>query len=171
MNLPHPPEIVDREDESYVGMRRTITMDGFAELAARIPELFFWLASKRINAAGAPFFRLNVIDMERQLECETGIPVAEPASDEAVSDQSVVFGGVLPAGRYVSYLHTGHPADLVDVTAAVLAWADDQGLAWDVTPSPDGDRWGCRLIVNLSDPDDEPDMSRWQTALLFRLAD
>jgi effector-binding domain-containing protein len=165
MDLPHPPEIVDRDDESYVGMRRTITMDGFAELAARIPELFSWMASKRIDAAGAPFFRLNVIDMERQLECETGIPVAEPAFDE-----DPVFVGVLPAGRYVSYLHTGHPADLVDVTAAVLAWADDHGLTWDVTPSPDGDRWGCRLIVNLTDPDKEPDMSRWQTALLFRLA-
>jgi hypothetical protein len=166
MDLPHPPEIVDRDDESYVGMRRTITMDGFAELAARIPELFSWLAGKHIEAAGAPFFRLNVIDMGRQLECETGIPVAEPAFDE-----DPVFGAVLPAGRYVSYLHSGHPAQLVDVTAAVLAWADNQGLRFEVTPSPDGERWGCRLIVNLSDPGREPDMSRWQTALLFRLAD
>ncbi|HZD99380.1 MAG TPA: GyrI-like domain-containing protein [Micromonosporaceae bacterium] len=171
MDLPHPPEIVNRGDESYVGMRRTITMDGFAELTARIPELFSWLAGRHIEAAGAPFFRLNVIDMGRQLECETGIPVADPAFDEAVSDQSLVFDGVLPAGRYVSYLHAGHPAQLVDVTTAVLAWADNQGLSCDVTPSADGDRWGCRLIVNLSDPDREPDMSRWQTSLLFRLAD
>jgi hypothetical protein len=36
---------------------------------------------------------------------------------------------------------------------------------------PDGERWGGRLEIYLTDPDQEPDMSKWQTQLAFRLAD
>jgi 8-oxo-dGTP pyrophosphatase MutT (NUDIX family) len=165
--LDHEPEIIQRDVESYVGVRRTITMDTFHVLADRISELFDWLAAGDIAPAGAPFFRLNVIDMARELQCETGIPIADPAAAE----DPPVFIGVLPAGRYVSYTHVGHVDQLVDVTAAVLAWADGQGVVWDISASPEGDRWGCRVIVNLTDPDDEPDMSKWRTTLLFRLAD
>ena len=31
--------------------------------------------------------------------------------------------------------------------------------------------WGARLEIMLTDPAEEPDMHRWETALLFRLAD
>jgi effector-binding domain-containing protein len=165
-DLRHAPEIIDRDTESYVGVRRTVTMDTFHELADRISELFDWLAARDIEPAGAPFFRLNVIDMARELQCEAGVPIVGEAPDDPPH-----FIGVLPAGRYVSYTHTGHVDELVDVTTGVLAWADDHGLTWDMTGSPAGDRWGCRLIVNLTDPDDEPDMSKWHTTLLFRLAD
>jgi hypothetical protein len=34
-----------------------------------------------------------------------------------------------------------------------------------------GDRWGARLEFYLTDPAEEPDMSKWQTQLAFRLAD
>ena len=34
-----------------------------------------------------------------------------------------------------------------------------------------GDRWGSRLEIHLTDPRQEPDMSKWQTQLAFRLAD
>jgi hypothetical protein len=33
-----------------------------------------------------------------------------------------------------------------------------------------GERWGGRLEIYLTDPSQEPDMSRWQTQLAFRLA-
>ena len=164
--LRHAPEIIERDAEPYAGIRRAVTMDRFHELADRIPELFDWLAAKAIEPAGAPFFRLNVIDMARELQCEAGVPFFGDAPDDPP-----VFIGELPAGRYVSYTHTGHVDELIDVTAGVLGWADDHGLIWDMTPAPDGDHWGSRLIVNLTDPDDEPDMSKWHTTLLFRLAD
>jgi hypothetical protein len=49
----------------------------------------------------------------------------------------------------------------------LLAWADRQNLEWDV----DGDRWGSRLEVYKSDPREVPDMTKWETELLFRLKD
>ena len=58
------------------------------------------------------------------------------------------------------------------ISARVRAnWAAEQGLTWDVTPSESGDRWGCRLETYLTDPREEPDMSKWVTQLAFRLAE
>lgn len=50
---------------------------------------------------------------------------------------------------------------MVTVTAALLDWADKQGLEWDRTGTPDGERWGCRLEVYKTDPAEEPDMAKW----------
>jgi effector-binding domain-containing protein len=88
-----------------------------------------------------------------------------------VNGDDLVVAGVLPAGRYATVTHTGHPSELVKVTGALLDWAAEQGLTWDVSPSKDGDRWGARLEFYLTDPAEEPDMSKWQTQLAFRLAD
>jgi hypothetical protein len=59
----------------------------------------------------------------------------------------------------------------VAATEALLDWAAEQGLTWDMTPGADGDRWACRLEIYLTDPRQEPDMSKWVTQLAFRLAD
>jgi len=67
--------------------------------------------------------------------------------------------------------HVGHPSELAAATKALLDWAAEQGLTWDVTPSESGERWGCRLETYLTDPSQEPDMSKWVTQLAFRLAD
>jgi effector-binding domain-containing protein len=82
-----------------------------------------------------------------------------------------VRSGVLPAGRYATVTHLGHPDQLIDATAALLDWAAEQGLQWDMSETDDGQRWGgCRLEVYNTDPAEEPDMNKWETELAFRLA-
>jgi len=102
--------------------------------------------------------------MQREMEIEAGIPVAE-----AVAGDERVLPGVLPAGDYARTSFTGHPSGLVDATAALLDWAAKQGLAWDVSDTPKGQRWGCRLEIYDTDPRQEPDMDKWETHLVFRL--
>jgi hypothetical protein len=104
--------------------------------------------------------------MSAELVVEAGIPLAEPIE---VAEPS--FIEVLPAGRYATVTHIGHPDELMGVTAALLDWGRRQGVAWDVTPTPEGEVWGARLEVLLTDPVQEPDMHKWETALWFRLAD
>jgi hypothetical protein len=55
-------------------------------------------------------------------------------------------------------------------TKALLDWAAEQGLTFDMTPGDDGDRWASRLENYLTDPSQEPDMSQWVTELAFKLA-
>jgi effector-binding domain-containing protein len=159
------PEIETRTEQPYAAIRAKVSMAGIGAFAARTGEVFGWLGARGLTPAGPPFFKYNVIDMTRELEMETGVPVAA-----AVDGDDHVVTGVLPAGRYATVTHTGHPSELVDVTGALLDWAEEQGLTWDMSPAEDGDRWGARLEFYLTDPSVEPDMSKWQTQLAFRLA-
>ena len=164
--MPSAPEIVTRAGQPYVAIRTQVTM---ADLGAVVPplnqEVFAWLGARGAASAGAPFWKYNVIDMARELEIEAGVPVAP-----AVAGDDRVVTGVLPAGRYATLTHVGHPSELVAATGALLDWAAEQGLTFDVTPGDDGDRWACRLENYLTDPSQEPDMSKWVTELAFKLA-
>jgi hypothetical protein len=60
---------------------------------------------------------------------------------------------------------------LKDATGALLASVAELGLHFDVTDSDDGEIWGARLEWYLTDPNEQPDMSEWDTELAFRLAD
>lgn len=160
------PEITQRAQQPYVAIRAHVTMSQLGEVAHRLGEVFGWLAAHDLRPAGPPFFRYNVIDMERQLEVEVGVPVTT-----VVDAEDQVISGVLPAGRYATVVHVGPPDALEGATAALLDWAAERGLEWDMTPGDDGDRWGSRLEFYLTDPDQQPDMTKWETQLAFRLAE
>lgn len=159
------PRIVERTEQPYVSIAGSVTMATVAQIADRMPEVFRWLDARGITPAGDPFFRYTVVDMERRVEIEAGVPVVEPTAGDGD-----VQPGVLPAGRYVTVTHVGHPAGLRDVTAAMLDWAAQRGLVWDRTPGAEGERWGCRLEVLKTNPAVEPDPAKWETELAFRLS-
>ncbi len=161
------PTIIERPAQPYVAIPTKATMQNLGEVVPPLnAEVFGWLAAHGGEPSGAPFWKYNVIDMERGMEIEAGVTTREPvAGDERV------HAGVLPAGRYATLRHAGHPMTLMDATARLLRWADAQGLKWDVSPSPEGERWAARLEIYLTDPQVQPDMNAWETELAFRLAD
>jgi effector-binding domain-containing protein len=163
------PVIAERLATPYVAITVTVTMDAIADVVPPLTqEVLAWLEARGIRPAGPPFWMYNIIDMERGLEIETGLPLAEPF-DGPNDGSDRVHAGLLPPGRYVTVTHVGHPKTLMDATARLLKWADAQGLTWDVSPSPQGDRWGCRLEIYRDEPGQ--DMNEWETELAFRLAD
>jgi hypothetical protein len=88
-----------------------------------------------------------------------------------VSGGGDVQAGTLPAGRYVTATHVGPPDQLIGVIGALLQWADELGLRWDRENTPMGERWGCRLESYKTNPVIQPDVTKWETDLVFRLAD
>jgi DNA gyrase inhibitor GyrI len=158
--------VVAEDQQPYVAVTGAVTMDTIPEIADRFDEVFGWLARSGVEPAGPPFFRYRVIDMDRRLVMEAGVPTGT-----VLDGEGDVRPGVLPAGRYVTTTYVGHPADLVRITGDLLAWAAAQGLAFDVSPSDEGEVWGSRLEWMETDPAHEPDLSRWRTRLAFRLAD
>ncbi|MGW4486277.1 GyrI-like domain-containing protein [Amycolatopsis sp. NPDC004368] len=161
------PSLLDREDQPYVGYRATVGLAGLREVAHRIAALVGALAERGITPADAPFFRYLVIapDMT-SLTVEAGVPVTEPV--ELGDDY---FTAVVPGGKYVKATHHGAPDGLVAATAEVLEWGAAEGLRWDRTEAPDGDHWTGRLEVYRTDPRVQPDATKWETDLYFRLAD
>jgi effector-binding domain-containing protein len=164
--MPGTPEITTRPEQPYVAIREQVAMAELGGLAARFGEVFGWLAAQGVAPAGPPFFKYNAIDMTRELDMEAGVPVAR-----VMDGDGAVVAGVLPAGRYVTVTHVGHPQDLARATGELLDWAGREGLKWDMTPGDGGEQWGSRVEFYLTDPNQEPDMNKWQTQLAFRLAD
>jgi effector-binding domain-containing protein len=161
------PIVAERPAQPYVAIRAQATMPTMAGILVPLgPQVYAWLGERNIPPAGPPFWKYNVIDMERLLEVEVGVPIAAPADGD-----ERVLAGVLPAGRYATLRHTGHPDELLGVTASLHEWAGREGLTWDVTETPDGERWAARLEIYETDPAVEPDMTKWTTQLAFRLAD
>jgi len=158
------PEITERGAQPYVAIAASVTM---ATLGSVVPplngEVFAWLATRGIAPVGPPFWRYTVVDMAHSLEVEAGVAVASPVA----GDDGRVLAGVLPAGRYVTVRHVGAPESLADATGRLLSWAEARDLRFDT----DGTRWGCRLEIYLTDPAVQPDMTKWETELSFRLAD
>ena len=160
-------QVIERSVQPYVAIKSQVTMQTLgAVLPGLHPRVFAWLGQRGISPAGAPFWKYNVIDMDRSLEVEVSVPVAA-----SVPGDDQVLAGVLAPGRYATVRYTGHPDGLFGATAALLKWADEHDLTWDVRQAPEGERWGARLEIYETDPVMEPDMSKWTTQLAFRLAD
>jgi effector-binding domain-containing protein len=165
MSIPEPT-VAERSPQPYVSVPRTVTMATISSAADEIPALISWLASRGVAPSGPPFLKYNVIDMERELQIEAGVPVATSvAGDERVQ------AGVLPGGRYAVVTHTGPYDELVPAVRDLLEWAQQEGLTWDKQDSPEGERWGCRLEIYPVNPAEQPDPAKWETELVFRLAD
>lgn len=159
------PKLEYRIERPYVAIRKQVTMQELGTvLPPLIGELFAWLGRQDIAPSGAAFFRYHVIDMEALLDIEVGIPV-----ETAVAGDGRVSPGILPAGRYAVMTHTGPYDDLVDANAALLAWAEENGIAWQM--SDDGRTWAARIEWYETDPTQEPDPQKWETELAFLVAE
>ncbi|NRQ32284.1 GyrI-like domain-containing protein [Nonomuraea sp. NN258] len=159
------PEIVEFPDRPYIAVRKAITMTTFGEVGDRIGELIGLLAERGVALAGPPFFRYHSIDMaEDRLDVEAGVPVAAP-----VDVEGDIVTGTLPAGRYATTGHHGHPDQLIGAIESFRKWAADQGLTWDMTEDGGTEHWGCRLELYPTDPRVEPDLNNWDIDLQFRL--
>jgi effector-binding domain-containing protein len=156
------PEIVERAAQPWLAIAGSVTMTTMLEIIDRCPEVFAFLDAHGIAPAGPVVFQYDHVDMDSRLDMRVGVPTAEP-----VEGEGDVQPGVLPAGRYLTVTHVGHPDTLVDATGELLAWADARGLKFD----RDGDDWASRLEIYLSDPVEQPDMTKWETVLAFKLRD
>ncbi|HEY2508121.1 MAG TPA: GyrI-like domain-containing protein [Streptosporangiaceae bacterium] len=163
--MTNEPQIIERPPTPYVAITTAATMQNIGAVVPPLGgEVRDWLAARGLTPAGAPFWKYNVIDMEREMQIAAGFAIPE-----SVDGDERVQSAVLPGGRYAVLWHVGHPRTLIDATARLLKWADAQGLTWDVRPTPDGDRWGSRLEFYHDEPGQ--DMNDWATELAFRLAD
>jgi effector-binding domain-containing protein len=165
--MSNEPQIEQRAEQPYAGIRMRVTMDGLPGAVDQgFPELFGWLAEHGVAPAGPPFIRYHVIDMERELEIELGVP-----ADVAAEADGRVRPGVLPAGRYVVLRHTGPYDGLIASNAALQEWAAEHGVALDSLDTPDGSSWRGRVEHYLTNPAEEPDPSKWEVDVAYLTTD
>jgi len=162
------PKLEQRDEQPYIAIRRQVTKQEIGPVLGDqvVPDVFTWLESKGVAPAGAPFFRYLAIDMtgEGHFDIEVGIPVAT-----AVPGAGIVTAGVLPAGRYAVLVNTGPYDDLVDAHTALHAWGEANGIVWQT--ADDGKSPGVMLESYVTNPAEEPDPQKWQTDIVYLVAD
>ena len=163
------PEVVTRAARPYVGIGAPVTMGSISDVVpALLGEVMAW-AEDHADPAGPPFVRYLVIDMERALVLEVGVPVRAPVPEPVPTGR--VEPGLLPAGQYLLATHTGPFDRLVEATGRLLAWAAEHRLELDAWETDEGQAWSARLEHYPTDPVVQPDPARWETVLELRLAD
>ena len=132
------------------------------------PQLFAWLRQNGVEPAGPPFIRYLEVDHSGEpLEIEVAAPVATGAP----KGDSQVRANTLPAGRYVTALHTGpyrseEVPDLGDAQAALRAWIDEEGILTS-RPSERGSSLAACVEHYRVGPPMEADWTKWETELAY----
>lgn|SRR5690625_5205829 len=154
------------EKRPYVSIPIEVTLKEWNKATALVGKVLAWTAKKKVDIAGAPFFKYRVIgDMDRKFSIEVGVPVSN-----VVEGDGRVIAGFIPAGSYVSLVHDGHPDQIRASHQAVEDWANQQGLEWDISKDKDEKEvWGGRFEFYLSNPVEQPDPNKWSTLLQYRL--
>lgn len=167
------PAVERLEAQPYVAIRGEVTPETFrAFIDSNFTKPFAWLGSNGLRPAGAPFIRYRSLDPDgNPALIEAGVPVEEMVAPIGVD----LVAGELPAGEYVTYLHTGpfqHDdlEDLGDASRKVLAWAEERGIDLDRTDSEYGAELGASAEFYLVDPSTEPDFTKWETRIVMLTA-
>lgn len=160
------PTIETRSELPYVGITRRTSMESFVSVVPPLlGDVFQWLESSGTEPAGPAFFRYFLINMPGEMEISAGVPTAA-----AVPGEGEIRAGIVPAGRYVTAMHTGHPDELMEATRRLLEWAESAGVVWAMHDEADGEHWHGRFEFYLDGPDTEPDMTKWRTEFAFLTA-
>lgn len=160
--MPTLPKLVERAQTHYASVAREVRIPFADVVGPLLEEAAAYLDGVTPEGFGPAIFRYDVIDMPR-LEMQFGF-----LTSEAVPGNARVKPAVLPAGRYVTLTHFGHYDSLEKVTGDVVAWARGQGIEWDSTFGPEGERFAARFEIYPNGPMDEPDPDRWETQIWIK---
>jgi effector-binding domain-containing protein len=163
------PQIQRRDALHYLAIRCEVT-DGLPAVVDRsFPQLFAWMGQHGVEPAGPPFIRYHEVDADGEpLEIEVAAPVEEGAEP---SEDGPIRPGLLPAGRYVTLLHTGpyrsdEVPDLGDAQAALRDWIEKEGIVTS-RPSERGSSLPCCVEHYKVGPPHEQDWTKWETELAY----
>ncbi len=131
-----------------------------------IGELAAWLSARGAAPAGPPFFNYVRMGKDMHLWIEVAFPVSG-----GLAGNGRIAAGVLPAGRYAVLRHTGPYTGLRDANRRLYDWGARQGLRWEGRDGPDGTRCRARLESYLTDPAVEKNPEKFETDVVFLIAD
>jgi effector-binding domain-containing protein len=118
-----------------------------------LPRILAAIDAQHLVPSGEPFAYYHGTP-NKTVDVETGFPVRG-----AFTATNGVEPGELPKGRVITGLHVGPYEKLADTYAQIMAWAQANGLR------VERDMWE----VYLTDPEREPDPTRWQTRIFLEV--
>lgn len=159
------PFIETNEPVPYIGLPATVPMTRIADSAAGFGRLYAWLAMQGLAPNGASFFRYFEFHKNGLVEMQIGVPAAVRGAKGAgfVED-------TLPAGRYLSLLHSGDYSGLQSSTFYMMKWANDHRLKFQCQEENLFSLWTARVEWYLVGPAREPNPAARMTKISILLA-
>ena len=161
------PVIEHRSKQAYAAIRTTVAMQSIGDvLPGLTPQVEAWLKEKNVQPSGPLFFKYLSWNKNNQMEVEVGFPI-----QQAVEGDDRIVIDYFPEGRYAKLTHMGNYNHLKDAHMFLESWGKEKGLRWKEWPLPDGIQWGGRTEFYVNDCNEIPDPDKWQTDIVFLLAD
>lgn len=162
------PKIERRKKQHYVAIRMAVPIPFGKYLQPAWNEVFEWMMNNDIKPSGPALIRYLTTDMAKELDIDVGFTV-----DKAIKGDERITGDFLPAGKYVTLLYTGpyKGKGIFKATVALLEWAKENKLQWNITKRKGVEWWNGRTEFYFSDPAVEKDPTKFKTELAFLVAD
>lgn len=158
-----PVTIVEKPDRPYVGIRLNTPFPGMFAVATRaLKDLRAWSKANGLEEDGPYFLRYYHCDMRDIMEIEAGF-----LTGAAPLDHPQIKGGLLPGGRYASFIYRGNG---LRGNQALMQWGRDTGTAFAAIDPTRAESYLCRYEAYLTDPRVEPRKLLWDVELSIKLA-
>ena len=158
------PKLEQRPAQPYAAIRTAVPIPFGKYLPSLWDEVFGWLKNQGVTPSGPAIIRYLTTDMSKKLDLDVGFTI-----DPAIPGDERVRVEALPAGRYATLLYTGpyKGQGIYKATVALLEWAKENNIAWNVSQKDGVEWWQGRTEFYMTDPDFEPDPKKYQTELAF----
>ena len=162
------PKIERRKKQHYAAIRMAVPIPFGKYLQPAWDEVYNWMKNHEIQPSGPAIIRYLTTDMSNELDIDVGFTV-----DKAVKGNGRITGDFLPAGKYATLIYTGpyKGKGIFKATVALLAWAKENKVKWNITKKKGVEGWNGRAEFYYSDPALEKDPSKFQTELAFLVTD
>lgn len=148
------PKTEYRDEQYYVAIKTKVRQKEIPEvLPPLILELFNWLKTKKLEPAGAPFFKYSEM-YDDKMKVEVGVPV-----DLKVTGDKHIQPGIFPSGRYLEVTYTGPYSNLPMVHAELAKWRENHHIKIENSVTE----------FYPTDPAVEPDPEKWKTIIMSQL--
>lgn len=157
--------IVDRPAQPYAAIPVRASLSEWGKVTTLVGEVLGWISAHGLELAGPPFFRYWTIgDHARPFSLAVGAPL-----DRAVPCEGSVVSGQIPAGKYATAIHRGHPDRLTSTLEALDQWLTREGIRPRHEVIDGEMNWSGRFEFYRTDPATEPDLERWEIEVAYLL--
>lgn len=157
--------VEERAVRPWVGVSTTGELAHWDRVNAHVPTIYAALAEAGGIPLGGPIYqyrRLRTAAEPMDLTVSVPVPACMSIGDDFET-------GEIPAGRYLVARPEGGPDVLDRVHSEMWNWAGEQGLELAIDERADGIHWHARTEQFLTDPESEPDRSKWAIEVTYLL--
>ena len=145
-------EIISLPDFNFVSLRSEIKLEDIStQMGMMYGQLMNFMGENRLTMTDMPYAIYHKMD-GGLIDLECGIPV-----DKAIDPRGSILAGIMPGKTYASADHFGSYETLEKTHSFIQKWIQDNGF--NLAGSP--------MEKYLTDPQKEPDQTKWVTAIYY----